>query len=376
VVTGSKGVAHRLGGLADELPDDFLAAFQNALVRWYKGQQRDLPWRRTRDPYAIWVSEIMLQQTRVDQVMPYFLRFLEAFPTVHALASASLGQVLKVWEGLGYYARARNMHAAARQIVNEHGGRVPDSMKTISALPGIGPYTAPAILSIAYDQDYAVVDGNVVRVLCRVFMIDQDPREGSIKHRLRQLAERLLPRGKASVFNQALMELGALACTPKTPSCESCPLRTLCKARTLGDPSSLPRRPAGTPKPHYQVTAGIIWKGDEILIAQRNPKGLLGSMWEFPGGKQEAGESLEQCLRREVKEELDVEISIEHHLTTVRHTYTHFRITLHAFQCVYVTGEPKALGCADWRWVGVEELGGYPFARADQRILAAVLGAR
>ena len=357
----------------DDLSPDFGLSFRNALVQWYKDQQRDLPWRRTRDPYAIWVSEIMLQQTRVDQMMPYFERFMAAFPDVHTLASAPLGDLLKIWEGMGYYARARNMHRAAQQIVEDYEGKMPDTLKDISGLPGIGPYTAAAILSIAYDQDYAVVDGNVTRVLCRVFKVEQDPRTVAVKRELRRIADRLLPEGESSVFNQAMMELGALVCTPKMPQCPSCPVRSLCRAQDLDDPASLPVKSPQKPKPHYQVSAGIIWRGDQILIAQRKPEGFLGGLWEFPGGKQEDGESLQECLHREVKEELDIEISVDHHFMTVKHAYSHFRITLHAFHCTYVSGEPKALGCAHWRWVTRDEINDFPFPRADKRLLEALL---
>lgn len=354
----------------------FLRRFRRALFCWFEQHQRDLPWRRTRDPYAIWVSEIMLQQTRVDQVMPYFERFLKAFPNVKALAAAPMDRLLKVWEGMGYYARARNMHRAAQQIARAHGGRVPDTLDELSALPGIGPYTAAAVLSIAYNHSHAVVDGNVARVLCRVFLIRQDPSASLTKRALERIADALLPRGRASVFNQAMMELGALVCTPRSPQCPVCPIQTLCAACAQGDPASLPVRSPKKPKPHYHVSAGIIWRGREVLIAKRRPEGLLGGLWEFPGGKQETGESLEECLRREVREELDIEIAVERPFMAVKHAYTHFRITLHAFHCAYVSGVPKPLGCAQCRWVRLDQISEYAFPRADKRLLEALLLAR
>ena len=360
--------------LPKEWNEKALSAFRERLLAWYHTQKRVLPWREDRDPYRVWISELMLQQTRVDQVIPYFERFVAAFPDVHTLAQASLNQVLKQWEGMGYYARARNMHRAAQQIVEEFGGQIPETTEHLSGLPGIGPYTAAAISSIAYDQDVAVLDGNVTRVLCRLFAIREEPTRSAVKKRLRELTHTLLPQGKAAAFNQAMMELGSLVCTPRAPQCVACPGQTFCQANRSGDPEALPVKSPRKIRPHYDVSAGIIWRDGRILIAQRKPEGLLGGLWEFPGGKKEPGETLAACLVREVREELDIEIAVERPFMRIKHAYTHFRITLHTFHCRYVRGDPRTLGCADWQWVRPEELPVYAFPRADQKVLQSLLG--
>ena len=312
----------------------------------------------------------MLQQTRVEQMGEYFGRFVARFPTVRDLANASIDEVLKVWEGLGYYARARNMHRAAGSIVEEHGGRIPDTYERLIELPGVGEYTAAAVSSIAFDRDHPVLDGNVTRVLCRLLKIGEEPRRAAVKARLIAAGERLLAPGEAGDFNQGMMELGARVCTPQRPNCSACPVEEFCRGRAeLEDPSVLPVKMKKKRKPHYQVTAGLIWKEEKVLIAQRPADGMLGGMWEFPGGKQEPGESLQECLAREIGEELDFEIEVEEYLASVDHAYTHFSISLHAFAARYVSGQPQAIGCADWRWIDPAELDDFPFPRTDRKII-------
>ena len=344
--------------------------FRTRLLDWYRDNKRDLVWRDSDNPYHIWVAEIMLQQTRVDQMGGYFERFIKTFPTVRDLAAASEDQVLKVWEGLGYYARARNLHKAAKQLVELRGGRLPDTRAELEQLPGIGSYTAAAVSSIAFDRDHPVLDGNVARVLCRVLRLEEDPRKASTKTRLISAGEKLLAPGQAGDFNQAMMELGARVCTPMQPQCTGCPLHTLCRAYAeLEDPTALPVKAPKKERPHYQVAAGLIWRKGKLLIAQRPSEGLLGGLWEFPGGKQESGESLEECLVREIREELGIAIAVEEYLTCVDHGYSHFSITLHAFKAQYVSGTPQAIECAAWRWVGPDQLSSYAFPRADRRII-------
>lgn len=343
------------------------------LLAWYADHRRDLPWRETRDPYHIWVAEVMLQQTQVATVIPYYRRFLARFATVQALAAASLDDVLKLWEGLGYYGRARHLHAAAGMVMSEFNGRVPDTMEAMLSLPGIGRYTAGAVLSIAGGQDVPALDGNVRRVLCRVFAVEEDVTRGAGRRRLWHLAKSLLPRGRAGDFNQALMDLGATICTPRGPVCDECPLVTDCQAHRLGREEQFPlRRPTRRP-PHFEVTAGVIWNDDgRFLIAQRPLKGLLGGLWEFPGGKREPGETLEGCLRRELTEELAIAVAVGAPLTVVQHAYTHFRITLHTFHCRLVEGQPRALGCTDWRWITLDDVNRYAFSAADHKIITAL----
>ncbi|MBN1642639.1 MAG: A/G-specific adenine glycosylase [Anaerolineae bacterium] len=357
----------------EEISQARITDIQSRLLAWADDALRDLPWRQVRDPYRVWVSEIMLQQTRVETVIPYYLRWMKQFPTIAALAQADLGDVLKAWEGLGYYARGRNLHRAAQIVVEEHGGRLPDTRDALLALPGIGPYTVGAILSLAFDQDAAVLDGNVRRVLSRLYAIDDHPREAATRQRLWALAEAMVPSGRAGRFNEALMDLGAMVCTPRAPHCGLCPLNPVCEALARGDPEGYPLRRRRTPTPHYSVAAGVIWQDERLLIAQRPLDGLLGGLWEFPGGKQEPGETLPECLQRELREELDIEVTVGTKITVVRHAFTHFRVTVYAFDCRYRSaGPPKALGVRDWRWVTLEELDDYALPVVDRKIAAAV----
>ena len=325
-----------------------LAQLQRSLLAWAEANLRRRPWRTTpRDPYGVWISEIMLQQTRVETVVPYFTRWMERFPDVQALAAAPLDDALKAWEGLGYYARARNLHAAAQVVVSRHGGRLPASRAALQALPGVGRYTAGAILSIAFGQDEPVLDGNVRRVLSRAWALDE-PSRARLDSSLWRLAGMLLPRGEAGLFNEALMELGATVCLPRAPLCAECPWAFACTARKEGRQEAYPTRQLRRKTPHYDVTAAVIWNDQGgFLAAQRAADGLLGGLWEFPGGKVEPGESQEDCLRREILEELGVRIHVGERLTVVKHAYTHFRITLHAFHARIAEGEREPRGL--WR---------------------------
>ena len=345
--------------------------FRARLLRWYDHNKRHLPWRDKDDSYQVWVSETMLQQTRVDQMAPYYERFISLFPTVRALADATEAEVLKAWEGLGYYSRARNLHRAARSLVDDGDDSLPRDHDELLRLPGIGSYTAAAISSIAFDAPHPVLDGNVTRVLCRLLRIEDEPRTAAAKTELIAAAERLLARKRPGDFNQALMELGARVCKPARADCTNCPVNSMCRARAeLDDPAQLPVKVRRKPRPHFEVTAGMIWKrGGWLLIAQRPADGMLGGLWEFPGGKQEDGESLAGCLKREIREELDFDIEVGVHLAQVDHAYSHFSITLHAFEAHYLSGRPRALGCADLKWIRPSQLQDYPMPRADRRIL-------
>lgn len=347
-------------------------AFRRALLDWYDENQRDLPWRRASDPYAVWVSEIMLQQTRVDQVRPYYDRFMERFPTVAHLGKAPLEDVLKAWEGMGYYARARNLHRAARRVVDEHGGRIPDDSAQISDLPGIGPYTAAAILSIAFGRDCPVVDGNVVRVLSRLFHLIDDPATSAARKRLDSLAGRLLARGRAGEFNQAMMELGATICTPRQPRCGECPVNPYCKARkTLPDPSVLPRKRPRKQRPHHHVAAGIVSRNDEVLIVRRPTEGLLGGLWEFPGGIVGKGVEGKTFLAEEIKNTLGIGIRVDSAVATLRHAFTHFEMTLQGYCCSHLEGVARHRDGNECRWVRFEDLGRFAFPRAYRRLIEA-----
>jgi A/G-specific adenine glycosylase len=343
------------------------------LLNWWDAGHAQLPWRESGDPYAIWVSEIMLQQTQIATVLPYYERWMSRFPTVEALAAASIDEVLKMWEGLGYYSRARNLHAAAQTVVQEHDGRIPQTVPELMKLKGVGRYTAGAIASIAFDRPVPVLEGNVIRVLSRVYDLPDDVTQTATKKKLWQTAAELVSPERPGAFNQALMELGQTICMAAAPKCHQCPLDEICLAKARGTQLERPVRPPRQKTPHYDVTAGIIWRQDgRFLIAQRPFEGLLGGLWEFPGGKQEDGEALPETLKREIREELAIEIEVGELLTIVKHAFTHFRITLHAYHAQYGGGRPQNIGVANHAWVRLTDLEQYAFAKTDRQIIKAL----
>ena len=350
-----------------------------ALLDWIAAGRRDLPWRHARTPYAVWISEVMLQQTQVASVTPYFERWMIRFPSVRALAEAPLDGVLKAWEGLGYYARARNLHAAAREIVAQYDGEVPADREALLRLPGIGRYTAGAILSLSYGHAEPILDGNVRRVLCRVDDIADKPKAPATEQRLWERADALVnaaPAGRAADLNEALMELGALVCRPVNPDCAACPLSGSCLAHGRGVEAERPVKTVRKRTPHYDVTAALIRDPDGcFLIVRRPAEGLLGGLWGFPGSA--AGDcdapvarpdALAPCLANALRETLGIQVEVGEALPTIRHAYTHFRITLHPFRSRVVSGEPQALGYPDVRWVSVAEMMRYAFPVTDRRI--------
>jgi A/G-specific adenine glycosylase len=353
------------------LSDDVRAALQLALLQWYQQSGRDLPWRSTRDPYAIWVSEVMLQQTQVKTVIPYYQRWLATFPTIAALASAQQQQVLKTWEGLGYYARARNLHRAAQAILQKHGGKFPEQLLEVMSLPGIGRTTAGGILSAAFNQPVAILDGNVKRVLARLIALPVPPTKALTS--LWVLSEQLIHPTQSRNFNQALMDLGATICTPKAPMCSECPWNLHCQAYNLGVQSELPRREMTPPLPHKLIGVAVIWNDQgQILIDRRRQSGLLGGLWEFPGGKLEPEETIPACIKREIQEELGIAIAVEDHLISVDHAYSHFRVTLIVHHCSHLEGNPQPLECDEVRWVTLDELDHFPFPKANLQIIEAL----
>jgi A/G-specific adenine glycosylase len=342
--------------------------FTTKILAWYAREGRKLPWRGLSDPYAVWVSEIMLQQTRVETVAPYFERWMKRFPAIPELAAASEQEVLAVWEGLGYYSRARNLHQAATIIVEKYGGILPADLENLRRLPGIGRYSAGAIASIAFGQDVPTLDANIRRVFARVFNVAEPADSTPGKEKLWRLAEKYLPSGRAGDYNQGLMDLGATLCLPKNPRCLLCPLSELCRARSLGIQEQRPVLKPRPVVPHYTVTAAVLRRDGKVLLAKRPSKGLLGGMWEFPGGKAEQGETFDACLRREIREELAAEIRVGELLGVYRHAYTHFRITLHAFACELANGEPEPLEASELAWVRSVDLENYPMGKVDRQI--------
>jgi A/G-specific adenine glycosylase len=311
----------------------------------------------------------MLQQTQVKTVVPYYERFLSAFPNVNRLAQADLQEVLKLWEGLGYYARARNLHRAARLVAEQFGQRLPTSWEGIRQLPGVGDYIAAAVLSIAFNQPYAAVDGNVKRVLARLLRIEPPVNQSRGSALIKAAADTLLDRRNPGVFNQALMELGAMVCRPRHPACDRCPLQPQCSTFRDGCTDAYPRRVARKPRPTRQIAVGVVYRQEQILITRRARDGLLGGLWEFPGGKIETGEDPALACLREIKEEVNLEVAIDAHLTQVKHAYTHFSVVMEVFRCRYVSGKVKLKGPEDYRWVSLEDLPRFPFPRANLKFM-------
>jgi len=361
----------------DALPTAWVHDTRRALLRWYDRHKRDLPWRHTRDPYAIWISETMLQQTRVETVIPYWHRFLERFPDVHALADADQERVYETWTGLGYYSRARNLQAAARQIVDEHGGALPATAEALRTLKGVGPYTAGAVASIAFDAPAAIVDGNVVRVLSRLRGLREDVTRKPVVDRLWRWAEQLVAAGpRAGDFNQAMMELGATTCGPRAPLCLTCPVRAHCDAAATGDAESLPRKPS---RKQAKAIAGVaVWieRRGKVLAVQRPATGLMANLWELPGGELEhagkqgrqlpSGDDAAACVARSTGLAID---ALEH-VGHVEHLFTHRRLTLHVYRARGVTGRVRLGDAQASRWLAPPALAELPQAGPMRKALA------
>ncbi|MDK9707504.1 MAG: A/G-specific adenine glycosylase [Desulforhopalus sp.] len=340
------------------------------LLVWFRKVARDLPWRRTYDPYHVWISEIMLQQTQMERGVAYFKRWVERFPDVHSVAKAEQQEIFKYWEGLGYYARARNLQKAAQVITSEFDGLVPDDYQILLSLPGIGPYTAAAIASIAGNHDVAVVDANVTRVYARLFDYDQPVGESGSKKHLASLAQELLPHGRARMFNQALMDLGGLICLPKKPRCSDCPVHLLCKARMAGTIDRRPAIGAGKKMVAMARVAGIIrWEG-RVFIQQRPIDAVWGGLWEFPGGALSSG-SPEAQLAGHILLETGLAVRVLEPVTTVSHSYTHHKITLDCFLCEALSDHPQPVlrSAVDYRWLDLAELQQYAFPAGPRKIL-------
>ena len=312
----------------------------------------------------------MLQQTRVETVKPYFERWMQRFPDVKTLAEADLQEVLRLWEGLGYYSRARSIHKAAQKILTEYNGELPSDPALLQKLPGIGAYTAGAVASMGFGLPAAALDGNIRRILARYYDIADPVRTPETEKRLWELAAENLDRERPGDFNEALMDLGSAICLPENPQCLLCPLCENCLARQHGTTAERPVMLKAEPIPHYIVTAAVIpdEAGERFLLTKRPAKGLLGGLWEFPGGKQEAGESLEDCIRREIREELDIAINVGEPFGVYKHAYTHFKVTLHAFLCRMTEGEPKPLAADELGWFTREELKDLPMGKIDRQI--------
>jgi A/G-specific adenine glycosylase len=354
------------------MPESLLA---RALLDWYALNARVLPWRETNDPYAILVSEFMLQQTRVETVIPYYENWLVRFPTLTSLADASQQEVLRAWEGLGYYSRARSLHAAAGQIVMQFGGVIPVDVQLLRALPGIGAYTAAALSALIGGRDEPAVDANVARVAARLYDIQQSITSQSARTMVETELRAVLPKGRAGEFNQALMDLGSQVCVSKTPRCAACPLSPFCLAFQRNTQAERPVKSTKKAISTFEVAAAVIWREGKVLIARRPQKAMLGGLWEFPGGKLEVGETAQQALVREIHEELDCAVDVGDSIGTFRHAYTHFKVIVQAFWCTLESKEPHALEASELAWADPSELDEFAMGKVDRLIARRVVEA-
>lgn len=345
--------------------------FSQTLISWYRKNARDLPWRRTSDPYKIWISEVMLQQTTVKAVIPYYERWLKVFPVIERVAKAPLEKVLKIWQGLGYYQRAKNIHKSARLICEQYQGKIPHSLEELKKLPGFGPYTAGAVLSIAFDQRQPIIDANVRRVIMRQQAMEgyadssQDPKIG-------EFLEKMMPPEGNDIFNQALMELGALVCRNREPLCILCPVRRPCLAYQRGLQEIIPA-PKKKIIQDINVAIALIKRHSSYFIQQRPSRGLFADLWEFPGGKIKEGETPRQAISRELKEELNATVTSARHLFDIRQYYTQFRANLQVWDCRLST-YPKINRIR--KYVSLSGLGKYPMPSGSAKILDRLLPAR
>ncbi len=346
-----------------------IETFRKKLIEWYTVNKRELPWRNTTDPYRIWVSEVMLQQTQVNTALPFYRRFLKRFPDIQDLAGADVQEVLKVWEGMGYYGRARNLFRSAGMVVEQYEGMIPEKWEDFRNLPGVGDYIAAAVLSIAFGKPYPVVDGNVKRVLARLLLLEDPANQSAFSKRFGLSAEKFLDRQDPGTYNQAVMELGAMVCRPQQPICTECPVNGFCSAQQAGRVSEFPKKVKKGPTPQHSIAVGVVFKNGEVLITRRRPEGLLGGLWEFPGGKIRDGERAEAACVRELKEEVNLTVKVDSHLCSVKHAYTHFRIVMDVFCCSYVSGRVSLNGPVDHRWISLHELDNYPLPKANHKFL-------
>jgi len=346
-------------------------ALAPALVHWYRGHRRALPWRADRDPYRVWVAEVLLQQTRVAQAVPYFERFVSSFPTVDALARASLSRVLKAWQGAGYYARAHRLHATARLIAKERGGRFPSTVDELESLPGVGPYIARAIASIAFGRPCVALEANGIRVAARWTREEGDVRDPAVRARLENALASIVPNRNPGTFNEAVMELGETVCVPTRPNCPACPVAFACRAlRELDDPGRIPVSSGRKRRPTVRAAIVVLTgPGDRWLVQRRAASGLLPGLWEFPGGRIERHELPEAAARRELREETGLEVGDLVPLGVVRHAYSHFVVELHAFAGRY-RGRPGTGSRAGRRWVTPSELARLPVPKATEKVVA------
>ncbi|WP_419788167.1 A/G-specific adenine glycosylase [Pseudodesulfovibrio sp.] len=345
--------------------------FTQDLLDWYDRNRRDLPWRDKPEPYAVWISEVMAQQTQMDRVVTYHDRWMQHLPTLEDLAAATEDKVLKLWEGLGYYSRARNLQKAAAKILQEHGGKFPDDPEAIRALPGVGPYTAGAIASIAFNRREPAVDANVLRVFARLLDLAEPIRTTAVRSIVEAKVRELIPEDRPGDFNQALMELGALVCS-KGPDCGNCPVREHCEALAHSTVSQRPVPASSTEIIPINMATGVLVHENRVLIQKRKLGDVWPGLWEFPGGIIERGESPEQTLAREYVEEVELAVAPLEPITVVRYSYTRYRVTMHCYLCENKDGNvpaPVFHEAIEGRFVSWKELDGFAFPSGHRRLL-------
>ncbi len=319
------------------------STLREGLLRWYRENGRDLPWRKSYIPYQVWISEIMLQQTQIKTMLPYFFRWMERFPHPAAIAEASEDEILRHWEGLGYYARAKNIQKAARLMVSEHGGNLPSDFESVRKLPGVGQYTAGAIMSFAFNADFPAADANAARILARIFDISIPSDCKEFRNAVWYYATDILPKGRSRDFNQALMDFGSMVCSPRGPLCGGCPIASCCESMRLGVAEARPVNRAKKTVTNVDRAIGICIGKGEVLLRKRPAQGLMPNLWEFPGGEARSGESPEEALRRAWHEEFGAEPGQLEKLAVIKHSHTSFRVTLHVFLCNTFPREMRGL---------------------------------
>ena len=335
------------------------------LSNWYKQSSKDYPWRLNSSAYSIWISEIMLQQTQAQTVISYYNNWISIYPDLDNLNNANLDQLLKLWEGLGYYSRVKNIYNASKLIASQYNNQIPSTYNELISLPGIGDYTASAILSIAYNKPYPSIDGNLKRVISRVNALNK-PKQNldNFKHFVSQFFLKYNP----GIINQSLMDLGREICTFRNPKCEICPISYICIAYKNNTMHLFPSKKNKKLIPTYNVTVGIIFKKNKFLISQRKNNGLLANLWELPGGKKQANETNLECLKREIKEETDLIISEPKYIGNIKHQYSHFKISIDLFSCKYFSGTAKPLSSQKIKWILKKDINKFTFPTATHKL--------
>tara|TARA_Y100001934_G_C12385631_1_gene795462 strand:- start:10358 stop:11419 length:1062 start_codon:yes stop_codon:yes gene_type:complete len=336
------------------------------IISWYKIKRRDLPFRNTKNPYKIWISEVMLQQTQVQTVIPYYNKWVKKYPTILSIKDASEDDLLKMWEGLGFYQRCINFQNAVKIIIKKNKGRFPKKYNDFKSLPGVGEYTAGAVFSIAFNKPYPAIDTNAIRVTSRIIGIKKLTKFN--RNRIKNFLDKILLLSSPNQFNQGLMDLGAAICTPKNPKCHKCPISKFCKANFYKNPQFYPMKIKKKIKPHYIVVAGIIWRDEFFYIQKRRKDKMLGGLWEFPGGKVKKGENLFKALKREINEECGFIPIIKNKIGSIEHSYSHFSISFHCFHCI--EGKRKIKSDIFSKWITIKDINNFTFPKANHKIFS------